>query len=134
MGGPSDSPLGVAFPLDDYDSIEIEAELSGATGGSLDVYMQSSDDGLIWYDTVHFTTISAASALVIYRTALSRYATAFTAPTVIGKNLSPALSSGSAIQNGFGNHLRLVMVAGSGTTAGTPVLVRITGFRTETRK
>ena len=128
MGGPSDSAAGVAFPLRNYDSIEIEAELVGATGGPLDVYVQSSDDGIVWYDTVHFAQILAAASAVLYRTSLSRYATAATAPTVVGKNLSPALAAGSAIQNGFGDHLRLVMVAGTSTSAGAAILVRLTGF------
>jgi hypothetical protein len=129
-GGPSDSPAGVAFPLRNYDSIEIEAELVGATGGTLDVYVQSSDDNLVWYDTVHFAQLTAAAGAIIYRTALSRYATAAAAPTAVGKNLTPALAVATSLQNGFGDHLRLVMVAGSGTTAGAAILVRMTGFET----
>jgi hypothetical protein len=132
-GGPSDSAAGVAFPLRNYDSIEIEAELKGATGGALDVYVQSSDDGIVWYDTVHFAQLAGSAAAIIYRTALSRYATAVAAPTVVGKNLTPALPVASAIQNGFGDHLRLVMVAGTSTSVGAPVLVRLTGFETARR-
>jgi len=133
-GGISDSAVGVAYSLADYDSIEIEAELVGATGGTLDVYVQSNDtESGTWYDAIHFAQLNSGATAVIYRTAISRYASAAVAPTVIGKNLSPTLVPATAIQNGFGDRLRLVMVAGTSTSAGAPVSIKVTGFRTETR-
>ena len=134
-GGPQDSSPGVAYPLADYDTIEIEAELAGATGGTLDVYMQSNDVATgTWYDVVHFPQLLAAAGAIIYRTSLSRYATGTVAPVVIGKNLSPVLAVNISLQNGFGDRLRMVMVAGSGTSAGAVLSVKLTGFRAETRQ
>lgn len=137
-GGPQDSTPGVAYPLADYDSIEIEAELVGATGGTLSVWVQSNDllTGT-WYDAVFFGQLASGAAAVIYRTALSRYATAASAPVVIGKNLSPQLgipTTATTLQNGFGDRLRLVMVAGAGTSVGANISVKLTGFRAETRQ
>lgn len=121
-------PAGVAAPLDSYSALNIVAEFSGATGGSLDLYIQvSTDMGLNWYDVVHFTQATALSPDKIYDVPMSN-ATTTTAPTVIGKNLAPALSAGTggAVVNGaFSDRMRLVMVAGSGTSAGTSVSVKV---------
>ena len=68
LGGVGDV-AGVAYRLNDFDNVEIEAELVGATGGTLDVYIQSSSDGIKWYDCVHFAQLAAAASAIIYRTA-----------------------------------------------------------------
>jgi hypothetical protein len=133
-GGPPDSATGIAYPLCDYDSVEVEAELKGATGGTLGIFLQSSDDGVNWFDVIAFMSLAAAAPVSYIRTSLSRYSTSSSSPVVVGKNLAPALAAGTSVQNGFGDRLRLVFVAGSGTTAGANQVVRLTGFRTETRK
>ncbi len=121
-------PNGVAGPMSDYDAVDIVADLVGATGGTLNVYVQGSpDDGRNWYDIVAFKQLAPGASAVSYQAPISN-AVATTAPSVVGKNLTPALSPGStgAVVNGaFSDRMRLVMVAGSGTSAGAQVLVRI---------
>jgi hypothetical protein len=118
-------PNGVAGPLGDYDAVDITADITGATGGTLDVYVQiSNDNGQNWYDVVHFAQATAGHAIASYQAPISN-STATTAPTVVGKNLSPALTAGAVVNGAFGDRMRLVMVAGSGTSAGAPVKVTI---------
>lgn len=121
---------GVAGPLDDYDALWVQADLVGATGGTLDVYVQSSpDDGRTWYDVVHFTQLAAGAAAISYRATLSLQS-AMTAPDTVGKNTSPALAAGKVSQGAFGDRLRLLMVAGASTSAGAAVHVAVTARRT----
>jgi hypothetical protein len=132
-------PAGVAGPMADYEAVDVIAELVGATGGTLDVYVQlSPDDGLNFYDFVHFAQLAAAASAVVYQAPISN-ATNTLAPTVVGKNLLPALSgSGTgnpAVVNGaFSDRMRLVMVAGTGTTKGASVVVKIAPQRADTSK
>lgn len=124
-------PAGQAGPLGDFDAIDIVAELVGATGGTLDVYVQTSlDEGATWYDSVHFTQLASGGAAAIYRTAVTHFAQpSSAAPVAVGKNLSPALAASTTVQGGWGNRARLVYVAGSGTTAGAAIKVTIAAQR-----
>ena len=124
--------------MDDYDSVGIDADLVGATGGTLDVYVQQSpDQSGTFYDVVHFPQLAAGAAAVSYSAPISQ-ATTTTAPQSVGKNLNPALGiglPGGAVVNGaFSDRFRLVMVAGSGTTQGAKVVVRISPQRSRIRE
>jgi len=121
----SSSLGGIAWPVDDWEALDVAAEIQGATGGSLDVYLQGSpDSGANWYDMIHWATASGGGSLKYYKSPLS-LATTTTAPTQVGKNLSPALAAGTVINGAFTDRLRLAMVAGSGTSAGAAVIVRV---------
>lgn len=121
---------GIAGPLDDFDAVDVAAQLAGATGGSLDVYVQSSVDGVNWYDSIHFPTLANGAAAISYRTAVTHLGQPTSAaPVAIGKNLSPALAAGTTVQGGWGDRLRLLMVAGTGTTAGSAIKVFVTAQR-----
>lgn len=129
-------PNGVCGLLSDYEGVEVVAELVGATGGTLDVYIQlSPDEGLNWYDVVHFAQLASGASAVIYQSPLST-ATNTTAPVVIGKNLSPLLgtTSGAVVNGAFTDRIRLVMKAGSGTSAGAAVVVRVCPQRSRIRE
>lgn len=128
-------PPGVAGPLDDYDSLDIVAELTGATGGTLDVYVQSNPDGQNqnWFDIAHFTQLAAAAAAVKYNCSISLFTNA-TAPTVVGKNLSPALAANTMVQGPFSDRIRVLMVAGTGTSAGAAVRVTVCAQRSRLRE
>jgi hypothetical protein len=130
-------PNGVAGPIDDYESIGVVAELTGATGGTLNVYLQNSgDQGLTWFDMIAWPTITAGASVVYYSSPLSQSTTTSTT-TIVGKGASPALVAGAngAVVNGaFSSRLRLVMVAGSGTTAGASVIVRLAAQRSRLRE
>jgi len=128
-------PNGVCGLLDDYEALNVVAELQGATGGTLDVYVQySTDEGQTWYDVIHYPQLAAAAAAIIYSAPISNTTTT-AAPVVIGKNLSPALTTAPSVVNGaFTDRLRLVMKAGAGTSAGAPVKVSIVPQRARIRE
>ena len=96
------APKGVAAgQLDDADAIDIKAELVGATGGTLDVYVQSStsEGDEDWFDVCHFAQLASGAAAVNYRVQLGLVGQpASAAPVAVGKNLSPALAAGTAVQ------------------------------------
>jgi hypothetical protein len=122
---------GVAGPMSDYDAVDVIADLQGATGGSLDVYLQiSPDDGQNWYDIIHFPTISAGAAVKSYQAPISN-STVTNTPILVGKNLNPALAGGTVVNGAFSDRMRLVFVAGSGTSAGAQQVVRIAPQRAE---
>ncbi len=127
----SSGPAGVASgQLDDYQALYIDAALQGATGGTLDVFMQNSpDQGVTWFDYAHFAQLAAGAAALIAVASVSAGAQNLTLTTV-GKNLSPVLAAGSVLGGAWGDRFRLVMVAGAGTTVGAPVVIRILGQRT----
>lgn len=125
----SSSIVGVAWPLDDYDALLVTADLVGATGGSLQVFLQASpDDGINWYDVVAFPLLGAGAPTVHYSAPLS-LATNTLTPIGVGQNGSPALAAGSVVNGAFTGRLRLAMQAGAGTTQGAPVVVTIAGQR-----
>lgn len=130
-------PAGVCGLIDDYESIEVIAELKGATNGTLAVYLQTSPDGgQTWFDSIAWPSQSSGGAQVYYQSPLSQ-ATNTSAPIVVGKNLAPALSNSSAgtvVNGSFGDRFRLVMVAGSGTSAGASVVVRVSAQRSRLRE
>ena len=59
-----------------------------------------------------------------YQAPLSLF-TNSTSPVQVGKNLLPALAAGTIVQGAFSDRLRLVMVAGAGTTLGAPVRMTV---------
>lgn len=127
----SAGPPGIATAqLDDYQAILIEAVLQGATGGTLDVYIQNSpDQGVTWYDYAHFAQL-AGGAGVTRAVASCATGAQNLSLTTVGVNLTPALAVNTVLGGAWGDRFRLVMVAGGGTTAGAPVQVRIVGQRT----
>jgi hypothetical protein len=122
---------GVAGPMSDYDAVDIVAEFGGATGGTLDVYVQGSpDDGRNWYDIAHFTQAASGTGAKIYQAPISN-STTTTTPQTVGKNLSPALAANTVVNGAFSDRMRLVMVAGSSTSAGAAVKVTIAPQRSQ---
>lgn len=123
-------PSGVATQqLDDYQALSFEVVLMGATGGTLDVYVQNSPDmGSSWYDYIHFAQLAAGAGTFRYVASCASGAQNLALQTV-GFNLTPALAAGTAVGGAWGDRFRLVMVAGAGTSAGAPVQMRILGQR-----
>ncbi len=133
-GAASYLPLGVAGPLDDYDALQITAELQGGNGGTLDVYVQTSpDQGVTWYDFVHFATLASNAAVTPFAVTASLYTQAV-APVLVGKNLTPALAAATFVSGAFSDRVRLLFVAGAGTVAGRPQKVTVLAQRTSRRR
>jgi hypothetical protein len=120
---------GVAGPLDDLSSLTIVATLQGATGGVLDVYLEFSADGNMWIPVVHFVQLAAAGALSVQTVTLSPYTPSVI--TTVGSNTTPALAAGAVAPGGWGSRMRMLMVAGSGTSAGAVQTVFLMGQRPE---
>ena len=118
-----------AAGLDACDSLTIIGSLVGATGGTLDVYVQTSyDGGTTWFDFAHFTQLSAGAAAVKYAWHVSR-ASERTTITTIGSATTPALAAGTIMSGGWGNMMRLVFVSGAGTSAGAAQSVQVLGIK-----
>ena len=108
--------------LDRYDVVRIAADLVGATGGPLDVYLQTSPNGgANWYDFAHFPQLAAAAAATKYFVA----PTGSNAITVVGKDLAPALAANTCVGGHPGERMRVVAVAGALTTAGAAVTISV---------
>lgn len=122
-----------AARLDDYDSFFITAALVGATGGTLDVYLQRKVATDVWADWVHFPQLADGAAAVKYNIASMPPAAATS--TVIGTTAddgttgAPALAANAVAAGHPGSTVRLVAVAGASTSAGAVVTVYITGRR-----
>src|ERR1700722_8289834 len=67
---------GVAAPLDDAVVVDVLATLQGATGGTLDIYVQVSGDDGIWRDAIHFAQLAAGAASITYQASLTSRAQA----------------------------------------------------------
>jgi len=125
---------GIACPIDDSDALDVFAELVGATGGTLDVYLQvSPDGGLNWTEAIHFPQLAAGGGAVKYQAPISLF-TNITTPVVVGKNLVPALAANTVVNGAYSDRCRLLMVAGGGTSAGAAVKVTVTAQRSYDRR
>jgi hypothetical protein len=133
VGADSTALAGVCVgELDEFDAIQIQASLVGATGGVLNVYVQSSlDGGASWYDLVHFPQLADGASAIVYVCSLS---SPQLTPVVVGTGTSPALAANTVVGGAWGDRLRLLMVAGTGTNTGAAVVVRMMGQRKTNRQ
>lgn len=125
---------GVAGPVDDSFGMQVTAVVGDPVGGALDLYVQTSpDDGAHWFDQIHFASFSSGTGGVQVATLSAISQPASAAPVAVGTGLAPALVADTVVQGMGFNRLRLLMVAGSGTTAGTSVTVYVVPQRIDTR-
>jgi hypothetical protein len=122
----------IAARLDQFESIRVEATLLGAIGGVLDVYLQSCSDkdGTVWTDYAHYPQISAAAAAATYVFTAARSGQQLTmtaAGTGAALTATPSLAANTVIGGEFGDRLRVVFVAGVGTSAGALQTIRVVG-------
>lgn len=110
----------------------VDAVLQGQTGGTLDVYIQSSlnagqDGSGNWFDVVHYTQLAAAGAAVRWLLTISRgYNRIVGAPSAANPaDGTPTLAVNTMIADCLGNALRVVFVGGAGSSAGTTQIIRL---------
>lgn len=119
-----------ATGLGPFSTMSVVAQLVGATGGTLDLYLQgSSDGGTTWFDVAHYTQLAAAASAVDKVFALSKGGQQTTITTTgVGTTAAPgvALAAGTVVGGDWGDRLRLVEVAGSGTSAGAAIIIQAT--------
>jgi hypothetical protein len=119
--------------LSDFEFFRIDAALQGATGGTLDVYLQRQIGENVWADWLHYTQLAAAAAAVKW-TALAgnpTLSTALTSSFGIGTDAAPgvAIAANTFLGGHPGPAIRAVYVAGASTSAGAPVLIHLTCWR-----
>lgn len=111
--------------LEKYDWFTIDADLAGATGGTLDVYLQRKLASNVWRDWVHFPQLAAAAAAVKY-SITSQPASAI---TVCGGGTDAAPGVALAVNTAMGGHpgqeVRIIFVAGVSTSAGAAQTIRV---------
>jgi hypothetical protein len=119
--------------LDDAAGITVVAELIGATGGTLDIFLQGGNPDGGWFDVVHFAQLAAGAAAINYSTQISNLAQpSSAAPVAVGTGVhsgSTGLAAGTTVQGLAYSMYRLLMCSGSGTTAGAAVKVYLTAQR-----
>src|SRR5262249_42517734 len=114
-GGASDP---VNHDLSGFHTMRVEATLRGAANGTLNCYLQCTyDRGQSWTDLVAFTQQTASASATTYGVTLTR-SNGSAYATSVGKGTSPALSAGTSRDGCWGDQVRILFVAGSGTTAG----------------
>lgn len=119
-----------------FDAISIVATIQGATGDTLDVYLQTSYEinpdwpadhpGRIWYDYAHFQQLADGASPVTVALHVNR-STSVTAETSIGTGISPALGVSTIMGGAWGDMLRILFVPGASTTAGSEQVLTIIG-------
>lgn len=102
--------------LEVVDDLDIVAAIQGGTGGSLDLFLQTSPDNVTWTDYAHFAQLAAGAVLGVKTFATTRQAQTATMTTV-GQNLTPLLAA-STVVGSVARYMRLLAIAGAGTTAG----------------
>ncbi len=121
--------------LGDYSSLVVLSTIRGATGGTLDVYLQTSIDqegtatGVRkWADVVHYSQALAAAAETSYAIGLSRWGTE-AAPTVVAyaTNTTVTLGANTVVPGVIGRAMRVVYKAGASTSAGASQVIDIYG-------
>lgn len=124
-----------AYKLEVCDSLTVIGQLQGATGGTLDIYLQTAHDAAdvadtsaTWFDYAHFAQLAGAAAAIKLTWHVNR-ATAVSTVTTIGSASSPVLAASTILGGAWGNRMRLVYVAGAGTSAGAAQSVTIIGHR-----
>lgn len=115
--------------LEKFDEIQIEAILTQATGGTLDVYVQRKVASGLWSDIVHFTQLSAGSTVFKYsvRLGLGDPADIFTVGGGNDGTPGVALAADTVVPGHPGAEVRAVFVAGASTSAGAAQAIRFLG-------
>lgn len=108
------------------DVLVVDAELVGATGGTLDVYLQTRE-GTDWIDLAHFPQLASGATARAYTFCITGDGLGALAP--VGRNLSPALAANVNTNRTPRGELRLLFVAGTGTSAGASQSVMVTAYR-----
>lgn len=133
----SPSAAGVAFGtliakgLDAFSWVTLEMVLTGATGGTLNVGIWTSDDsGTTWDEWHRSADISAAAAAVVK---VASCTPGDGTPVTIGRwtssTIVPALTKGTTRPGLFGTWAKVVFEAGASTSAGAAQKIFLKGYR-----
>ncbi len=113
-----------------YDDVTFEATLTGATGGTLDVYIQHSADGVDWYDYVHFSQIPALTPVATYSYDPASNDNIVPVGKGTANSAGPLTLAANTVAGGrCHDQLRTVFVAGASTSAGAAQIVNVLATR-----
>ena len=114
--------------LDAFESMKIVTILEGGVGGTLDIYLQMCDDqdGGVYVDYAHFAQLADGAASLTRLYSVSRQTERLTAIAVAVGD-TPALAAGTILGGEFGAKMRVIMVAGSGTSEGKAQTIHFIG-------
>lgn len=121
----STAVLGTFRGLTRWDAFTVVAELQGATGGTLNVYLQRKVADDVWSDWVSFTQLAGGAAAVKYAVCPALDNTIRVVGGGSDATPAPVLAAGTCVGGHPGDTVRVVLVAGVGTSAGTTQTVRI---------
>ena len=106
-----------------YSSVSFEVKIVGATGGTVDVYLQKKIDTNTWADYAHFPQV-AAGTTKFYNVSAAQYGS-----TIVnngwGTDAAPGvvLAANAFINGHPGDVLRLVTVTGAGVTVAAAITI-----------
>lgn len=107
-----------------FDTLMLDADLVGATGGTLDILLQRYAGGL-WRDWYRFAQLAAAAAAIHYT-----YVPALNdVETTVGITTTPVIAAGVKVGGHPGDKLRFLFIAGASTSAGGVQTVTLSCFR-----
>jgi hypothetical protein len=127
--------VGTAFGLDEYGDVTIDAAVLGATGGTLDIYFQSTVKGppqvakeaARWFDVAHLPQLANGAAALrwVFQITRSRGAPAATVSVTsdVSVNGTSSLAVNTILSQALGDGIRMVLVAGASTTAGAALVI-----------
>jgi len=118
--------IGTAKSLCGYDAVTVILEVVGATGGTLDLVLESQwgDDGT-WYNLYRVPQLAAGAAAATYQISFSLGNTV----NAIGKNGALTLATSTPAAGHWGDKVRLYATAGASTSAGAAIVCKIIGHR-----
>lgn len=132
--------LATASGLAKFSAIRVDAVLVGATGGTLDVYIQRKIAPNVWVDWAHFAQLAGGASAVAYSltvqagnlgTVVNNTPSATMAAIATRGNdatPSPGLTASTVDLNHPGDMIRAVCVAGASTSAGAALKIMATGL------
>jgi len=123
-------PVLTGLALSGGESYVIDAILTGATGGLLNVYLQRKVTANLWQDWISFTQVAAAAAAVTLTAVVTGQGNATMLALGGGTDsaASPLLVAGTVNNVTPGGDVRVVFVAAALTTAGASQQIIITPY------
>jgi len=113
--------------LGDYDAVTVILEVVGATGGTLDLVLESAwGTESTWYSLYRVPQLAADAAAAVYKFTVSLGNTV----NAVGKNGNvTTLTASTPAAGHWGDQIRLYATAGASTSAGAVIVCKIIGHR-----
>lgn len=115
--------------LKGYQRFTVLAEMTGPTGGTLDIYLQRRVTTNKWVDWAHFTQVAATATR---DESIDMVSTDLTVSTPgVGTDAAPGVALAAATFTGGhpGDEVRVIAVSGAGTTLGAAQVVTVMATR-----